>query len=204
MIKTTPFRQAVWEVLLTIPYGRTMTYGEIADRIAKQEGLSKMSAQAVGGAVGHNPISLIIPCHRVVGTKGSLTGYAGGIDKKVQLLTLEKSRYVLFFCAEERNCPMISTNAKAIQASFTRQAENFETKAMSFSKQEYLEHTVSCANPKKDGHRAGSSGRHLRLWTQPCSICPDCDLPRYDGGYAGSWKRYGGERGILQYELCPG
>ena len=97
LTKATPFRQAVWEILLTIPYGKTMTYGEIADRIAKQKGLSKMSAQAVGGAVGHNPISLIIPCHRVVGTKGSLTGYAGSIDKKVQLLTLEKADMSSFF-----------------------------------------------------------------------------------------------------------
>lgn len=88
---TTPFRKTVWEIMLTIPFGKTMTYGEIANRIAKQKGLAKMSAQAVGGAVGHNSISLIIPCHRVVGTGGSLTGYAGGIEKKVQLLTMEKA-----------------------------------------------------------------------------------------------------------------
>lgn len=75
--------------MLTIPYGQTMTYGEIAARIAGQRGLAKMSAQAVGGAVGHNPISLMIPCHRVVGTSGSLTGYGGGIDRKVKLLELE-------------------------------------------------------------------------------------------------------------------
>lgn len=90
-MNTTTFRKAVWEILLTIPYGQTMTYGDIADKIAKQRGLAKMSAQAVGGAVGHNSISLIIPCHRVVGTNGSLTGYAGGIEKKVQLLTMEKA-----------------------------------------------------------------------------------------------------------------
>ena len=90
-MKTTQFRKAVWEIMLTIPYGKTMTYGEIADRIAKEKGLVRMSAQAVGGAVGHNSISLIIPCHRVVGTNGSLTGYAGGIDKKVKLLTMEKA-----------------------------------------------------------------------------------------------------------------
>lgn len=96
-MKTTPFRKAVWEIMLAIPFGKTMTYGEIADRIAKQKGLSKMSAQAVGGAVGHNSISLIIPCHRVVGTSGSLTGYAGGIEKKVQLLTLEKADMSSFF-----------------------------------------------------------------------------------------------------------
>lgn len=91
-VKTTPFRKAVWDILLTIPYGLTMTYKEIADRIAGQKGLAHMSAQAVGGAVGHNPISLIIPCHRVVGSDGSLTGYAGGTDKKQWLLTMEKSR----------------------------------------------------------------------------------------------------------------
>lgn len=91
LMKTTPFRKAVWEVMLKIPYGKTMTYGEIADIIAEKNGIAKMSAQAVGGAVGHNSISLIIPCHRVVGTNGSLTGYAGGIDKKVELLKLEKT-----------------------------------------------------------------------------------------------------------------
>ena len=86
---TTPFRKAVWEIMLTIPFGQTMTYGQIAQIIAKQRGLTHMSAQAVGGAVGHNSISLIIPCHRVVGANGSLTGYAGGIDKKIKLLELE-------------------------------------------------------------------------------------------------------------------
>lgn len=96
-MQTTAFRKAVWEIMLTIPFGKTMTYGEIAKRIAKQNGLSKMSAQAVGGAVGHNSISIIIPCHRVVGTNGSLTGYAGGIEKKVQLLTLEKADMSSFF-----------------------------------------------------------------------------------------------------------
>lgn len=90
-MQATPFRKAVWEIMLTIPFGQTMTYGEIANNIARQRGLATMSAQAVGGAVAHNPISLIIPCHRVVGTNGSLTGYAGGIEKKVQLLTLEKT-----------------------------------------------------------------------------------------------------------------
>lgn len=89
IMKTTEFRKAVWEIMLSIPYGKTMTYGEIADRIAKKKGVNKMSAQAVGGAVGHNSISLIIPCHRVVGTNGSLTGYAGGIEKKIKLLELE-------------------------------------------------------------------------------------------------------------------
>ena len=84
------FRQAVWELLLQIPYGQTTTYGEIARKLAEKQGLARVSAQAVGGAVGHNEISIIIPCHRVVGTNGSLTGYAGGIHKKVQLLELER------------------------------------------------------------------------------------------------------------------
>ncbi len=89
VMKTTPFRRAVWEVLLTIPFGQTMTYGAIADRIARRNGIPNMSAQAVGGAVGHNAISIIIPYHRVIGANGSLTGYAGGLDKKIRLLTLE-------------------------------------------------------------------------------------------------------------------
>lgn len=89
-MKTTPFRKAVWEILLTIPYGKTMTYGEIANSIAKQKGIQKMSARAVGNAVGHNSISLIIPCHRVVGKNGSLIGYAGGMDRKEKLLAMEK------------------------------------------------------------------------------------------------------------------
>ncbi len=84
------FRKEVWNILLRIPYGHTMTYGEIAKKLELEHGYTKMSAQAVGGAVGHNSISLIIPCHRVVGTNGSLTGYAGGIDKKIKLLTLER------------------------------------------------------------------------------------------------------------------
>ena len=81
-----PFRQAVWNILLTIPRGQTMTYGEIARRLGVH------SAQAVGGAVGHNPISILIPCHRVVGSDGSLTGYAGGFDRKTRLLQLEGAR----------------------------------------------------------------------------------------------------------------
>lgn len=84
-----PFRQAVWRILLQIPYGQTTTYGEIARQMEKLQNRPHMSAQAVGGAVGHNGISIIIPCHRVVGTKGSLTGYAGGLDKKMALLELE-------------------------------------------------------------------------------------------------------------------
>lgn len=96
-ILTTPFRKRVWEIMLTIPFGQTMTYGQIADKIAREKGIKQMSAQAVGGAVGHNSISLIIPCHRVVGTKGNLTGYAGGITKKIKLLELEKVNMSGFF-----------------------------------------------------------------------------------------------------------
>ena len=83
------FQQSVWDILLEIPYGQTTTYGRIARQLAAKQGLPRMSAQAVGGAVGHNEISVIIPCHRVVGTNGSLTGYAGGIHKKVKLLEWE-------------------------------------------------------------------------------------------------------------------
>ena len=85
------FRQAVWDILLQIPYGKTMTYGEIARQLAKKQGRFRVSAQAVGGAVGHNAVSIIIPCHRVVGANGSLTGYAGGLDRKWKLLQLEQA-----------------------------------------------------------------------------------------------------------------
>ena len=83
------FRQQVWKLLREIPYGETITYGGLAKRLARERGLERMSAQAVGGAVGHNEISIIVPCHRVLGSDGSLTGYAGGIDKKERLLILE-------------------------------------------------------------------------------------------------------------------
>lgn len=83
------FRKRVWKSLCKIPYGKVITYNDIAKEIAKERGINKMSAQAVGGADGHNPISIIIPCHRVVGTSGSLTGYAGGIQLKVRLLEYE-------------------------------------------------------------------------------------------------------------------
>lgn len=85
----TPFRVAVWKILKTIPYGTTVTYNDIAREIARQRNIPKMAAQAVGGAVGHNPVSIIVPCHRVVGANGSLTGYGGGIQLKVKLLSLE-------------------------------------------------------------------------------------------------------------------
>ncbi len=84
-----PFRRLVWQILCQIPYGQVRTYKEIADEVASYEGKDHMSAQAVGGAIGHNPISIIIPCHRVVGVSGSLTGYAGGLDKKAALLQHE-------------------------------------------------------------------------------------------------------------------
>ena len=83
------FRQAVWKLLSEIPYGEVTTYKKLAEKIAAGRGLKTMSAQAIGGAVGHNPISIIIPCHRVLGTDGNLTGYAGGINRKRMLLTLE-------------------------------------------------------------------------------------------------------------------
>lgn len=83
------FRQQVWRILMEIPYGELTTYGNVAKEVAKRMGRDRMSAQAVGGAVGHNPISIIVPCHRVIGSDGSLTGYAGGIDMKVKLLKHE-------------------------------------------------------------------------------------------------------------------
>ena len=89
-IMGTPFRQKVWQILLDIPYGKTITYGEIARILAKEQGDCPMSAQAVGNAVGHNEISIVIPCHRVVGAKGNLVGYAGGIERKIALLKLEQ------------------------------------------------------------------------------------------------------------------
>ena len=88
-LRGTPFRQSVWEILMTIPYGHTETYGEIAGRLAKQRA-TRVAAQAVGGAVGHNPVAIIVPCHRVIGADGSLTGYAAGLERKSRLLQLEK------------------------------------------------------------------------------------------------------------------
>lgn len=85
------FQKQVWKILCEIPYGQTITYKEIAAKLAKEKNVKSMSAQAVGGAVAHNPISIIIPCHRVVGSNGNLTGYAGGLDKKEYLLKLEQS-----------------------------------------------------------------------------------------------------------------
>ena len=96
-VQGSAFRKAVWEILLAIPYGQTVTYGEIADRLRKEKGLPAVSARAVGGAVGHNPVSLIIPCHRVVGAGGCLTGYAGGVERKARLLGMEeenRARYI--------------------------------------------------------------------------------------------------------------
>lgn len=89
--------------LLTIPYGKTVTYGDIARQIAKEKGLPKMSSQAVGGAVGSNPVSIIVPCHRVIGANGNLTGYAGGVDKKIQLLSIEKIDVSKFSLSKKHN-----------------------------------------------------------------------------------------------------
>ncbi|WP_346708606.1 methylated-DNA--[protein]-cysteine S-methyltransferase [Massilistercora timonensis] len=87
----TPFQRQVWEILCSIPYGQTTTYGAIAKQLAAKKGLPHLSPQAVGGAVGHNKISIIVPCHRVIGADGSLTGYAGGVWRKEKLLTLERA-----------------------------------------------------------------------------------------------------------------
>lgn len=93
----TAFQKEVWALLRTIPYGQTTTYGALAARLAAQRGLPHLSPQAVGGAVGHNKVSILVPCHRVVGAHGSLTGYAGGIDKKRALLALERADMTALF-----------------------------------------------------------------------------------------------------------
>ena len=95
------FRKEVWKIITKIPYGCTITYGKIAKILAVKRGAKSISPQAVGGAVGHNPISVIIPCHRVIGSDGSLTGYAGGIHKKGQLLELERADMRRFFLPEK-------------------------------------------------------------------------------------------------------
>lgn len=100
--KGSAFDKRVWAILCEIPYGETVSYGAIAKRIAKERGLVRMSAQAVGGAVGRNPISIIIPCHRVVGANGSLTGYAGGIEKKIWLLSHEGHDRTKFTVPKEK------------------------------------------------------------------------------------------------------
>ena len=101
----TDFQKEVWEILYSIPYGQTTTYGEIAKQLAAKRGLKHMSAQAVGGAVSHNEISILVPCHRVVGTNGSLTGYAGGIDKKIALLKLEGALKEEYFIPRHSTAP---------------------------------------------------------------------------------------------------
>lgn len=99
------FQNEVWEILCSIPYGKTMSYGEIARMLAQKRGLARMSAQAVGGAVGHNKISIIVPCHRVVGANGNLTGYAGGIRRKTELLKLEGALQDGFFVPKKSTAP---------------------------------------------------------------------------------------------------
>lgn len=99
------FRQCVWQMLCEIPYGSVITYGEIAKKVAERMQKSSMSSQAVGGAVGHNPISIIIPCHRVVGANGNLTGYAGGINKKIQLLELEGANLTNLYIPKTSTAP---------------------------------------------------------------------------------------------------
>ena len=100
-LEGTEFRKRVWEILQTIPYGKVVSYGEIARKIAEKRKVPRVSAQAVGGAVGHNPISIIVPCHRVIGANGNLTGYGGGLDKKIALLKLEKVDMKNFFAPKK-------------------------------------------------------------------------------------------------------
>lgn len=95
-LRGTPFRREVWEALRTVPFGQTCSYGALARRIAARSGHAPAPARAVGGAVGHNPVSLIIPCHRIIGSDGSLTGYAGGLERKLRLLQLERGDQPFF------------------------------------------------------------------------------------------------------------
>ena len=137
------FRQAVWQILLQIPYGQTITYGEIARRIAVMKNTSHMSAQAVGGAVGHNEISIIIPCHRVVGTNGSLTGYAGGIDKKISLLKLEHTDMSRLFIPkklrDETKVWLIAINRESGYLFLNRFGERITTRGISQQLKNYAE-----------------------------------------------------------------
>ncbi len=105
----TPFRRGVWRLLRSIPYGRTTTYGELARRLAKENGLPRVSARAVGGAVARNEISVVVPCHRVVGADGSLTGYAGGLDRKVALLEIEGAMKDGFYVPKHSAAPRMGT-----------------------------------------------------------------------------------------------
>ena len=100
-LEGTEFRREVWKILLKIPYGETLSYKDIAEKLMASGKYERMSSQAVGGAVGHNPISIIVPCHRVVGTSGSLTGYAGGLSRKVRLLELEGIDVNKFFMPKD-------------------------------------------------------------------------------------------------------
>lgn len=109
------FRQEVWALLLQIPYGQTTTYGALAARLAAKHGTARLAAQAVGGAVGHNPISLIIPCHRVVGASGSLIGYAGGVERKIQLLKLEGTDCIKLFVPKKCELKVEQAQSKGEQ-----------------------------------------------------------------------------------------
>jgi len=99
------FQNEVWDILASIPYGITRSYGDIARELARRRGLSRMSAKAVGGAVAKNRISIIVPCHRVVGSNGSLTGYAGGISRKIELLKLEGALKENFYVPRRSTAP---------------------------------------------------------------------------------------------------
>ena len=135
------FRQAVWQILLQIPYGQTITYGEIARRVAEMQQLSHMSAQAVGGAVGHNKVSIIIPCHRVVGANGSLTGYAGGLDKKIALLELEHADMSRLFIPG-KHCTVACIGSLSVCARQLIETAVYQTYARRFDKRAGANHSL--------------------------------------------------------------
>lgn len=159
-----------------------MTYGEIAKHLAAKRGLKRMSAQAVGGAVARNEISIIVPCHRVVGTNGSLTGYAGGIDKKSKTVDIRKSGYDAFFYSKERNGTMKPKNLEAINRSFEIQAPGFESETVNFTKEEYLNYSLSCISLNRQDTvlevAAGTCvcGRSFAPFVQTV-VCLDATLP---------------------------
>ena len=153
------FRQSVWKILLQIPYGQTTTYGEIARQLAEKQGRSKMSAQAVGGAVGHNEISILIPCHRVVGTSGSLTGYAGGIDKKIRLLELEHADMHRFFI------PRKGTLSETLSTSTAKRCSRFRPLKMAVFYGQFFLNTKTGAviSIRTANSSSGNSFRLLKI-----------------------------------------
>lgn len=177
----TEFRRRVWKTLTAIPYGNTITYGDIARMMDRETGCKKMSARAIGGAVSHNPISLIIPCHRVVGSGNRLTGYAGGIEKKKWLLeqeksAMEKSRFTIRKARKEDIPAMMDIFAYA--RNFMRNTGNPDQWADNYPGRELLESDIESG----DSHVVEEGGEIIATFV----LRPGKD-PTYDIIYNGSW-----------------